>query len=489
VNKKRAITTILLALGVILALAVPVLADVAEEPDTLLISQVEVYRDCLEDEDQLYLITGTIDYTDNPSLGADELFIIRLLTSTGVELGSATPYAYFDDGYDYFLVSIYFNAADAPAWEPIPNHIIKLQGNPTHSWLNSEANTAMGGAASYDVDAEPTYTDETTEANSTDASDMNILPPVPAQNDAYYFGSNDLFDILTIDIGIQGTIVASTPVWEYWDGTDWTALIELTDDTAGFTAVVGEHDVTFTIADDWALTTIADLDLYWVRFRETHAAPDWGAIPFGTQSWTNTIVPPSIETDAFTLWFDSGLLDPSTERKLTTRIGASIGIAQTIEDDWGGDTDLIEIITGGNRLTSEGEDYFTNSIDNLRVICPNLFLAVVSMPEFEEREYEQAHQATLADRLLDTIFDMSPLVPKLGLSRMWISTIIWLLVSGVVAVFVVMASGSYRPALLIFVLIMPFGAVMGFMPLIITIAASFIAALGIIYVFFYRSTA
>ena len=130
------------------------------------------------------------------------------------------------------------------------------------------------------------YTDETTAAQNATTNDMTLLPAVPAQNDAYYFGFDKLFDVMTLNIGTPGAGVW-TITWEYWNGA-WTALSGVTDGTTGFTAASGSHDVSFTRPGDWATTVVNAITKYWIRARVS-AYTSITTQPKGTQSWIKII--------------------------------------------------------------------------------------------------------------------------------------------------------------------------------------------------------
>lgn len=109
------------------------------------------------------------------------------------------------------------------------------------------------------------YTDETAAAQNVTANDMTLLPAVPAQNDAYYFGHDKVFDVMTLNIGTPGVGVW-TITWEYWNGA-WIALSGVVDGTNNFTVAAGSHDVTFTRPGDWATTAVNTVTKYWIRAR------------------------------------------------------------------------------------------------------------------------------------------------------------------------------------------------------------------------------
>ncbi len=140
--------------------------------------------------------------------------------------------------------------------------------------------TALTGAIAMDG-AVPT--DETAGANNAAANDMPLLPAIPVQNDAYYFGGSEPFGKLTLNIGTQGD-GTWTITWEYYNGTTWVALSSITDGTTGFKAAVGNHDVTYTVPSDWASVSVGGVTAYYIRGRVS-AYTAITTQPLGTQAW------------------------------------------------------------------------------------------------------------------------------------------------------------------------------------------------------------
>jgi len=362
----------------LICLATPVFAQVNRPDVRFTIDQIEAYRNVVELNDQLYIITATIDYGTNPTEAVDLTFLVRLLNG-GLTLATATFYPFFSNGYSQGIATIYFSAASPPpAWNPVGGYDVEITGNPGLQWMDTTATHAMEGAISDNVTG---FDDQTSEANSAALNDMTLPPSTPAINDAYYFGSTGMFNLLTVNLGTNGTWGGSY-VWEYWDGDSWNALSGITDGSTGFTAGTGVHDVEWTCPTTWQQVVVDGINAYWVRFRiVTYTS---GIIQsLGTQCWTNTMdAPPSITSNVFSLWFDDGTIT-GTQDRLTTRIRS---IAQTLENLWAGTTDLIETIAGVKKLTDEGEDYFTNAFAgiDLREVCPDLFAALISNPDFSQ---------------------------------------------------------------------------------------------------------
>lgn len=151
-----------------------------------------------------------------------------------------------------------------------------------------------------------TTTDETAAANDDTADDMTLLPSSPATGDAYYFGFNQTFDDIRIDISTAGAGTWSI-VWEYYNGTSWTALSGVTDGTNDFRNS-GINEVSWTVPGDWSTTSVGGISgLYWVRARlDTFSSistqplgrrADQDAEPDGDESFTVTYDQKLYETE------------------------------------------------------------------------------------------------------------------------------------------------------------------------------------------------
>lgn len=106
---------------------------------------------------------------------------------------------------------------------------------------------------------------------------VNLLPSVPAANDAVYFG---------IPVGVAGLVsgpfsslvfdladpfVGWTDVeWEYWNGSSWGALT-IEDSTLSLLQT-GVNSVHWVPPSDWATTSVNSVTGYWVRFRVVSVA-------------------------------------------------------------------------------------------------------------------------------------------------------------------------------------------------------------------------
>lgn len=108
------------------------------------------------------------------------------------------------------------------------------------------------------------FTDDT--RDFTDPGTADVSPfPTPAVDDAMYLGHNVRFHEINIDTGTakSGTY---TLLWEYFNGSSWALLTDLTDGTNGLTTT-GSQTVTYAIPDDWAKNTVDTDNRYWIRLR------------------------------------------------------------------------------------------------------------------------------------------------------------------------------------------------------------------------------
>lgn len=115
---------VILSLSLICLAALPsIAADVRQ------INSLSVFRHLLEEDDFLLVFHYTITHDTPPGYPVGRYYHFRLMDSTGEEeLGSTSPYPYYDDGYGEGVGALYFSAEDAPGWEG--SHIMRIEGNP-----------------------------------------------------------------------------------------------------------------------------------------------------------------------------------------------------------------------------------------------------------------------------------------------------------------------------------------------------------------------
>lgn len=147
--KKRLLRLTILILA-LLIFALPAKAATAE-PDSVSLTDIEIFEDLITDGDFLAVVPYSIPFTTLPSQDIDELFIFKLLDESGVELGSVTAYPYNDKGYGSGVVSFYlesgttwesaynFQVVESPVYFPSPNTWDFMVGPSNYSSSSDQA--------------------------------------------------------------------------------------------------------------------------------------------------------------------------------------------------------------------------------------------------------------------------------------------------------------------------------------------------------------
>ena len=119
-----------------------------------------------------------------------------------------------------------------------------------------------------DTPADNAFVDETTDFNSAATGDVLPFPATEATGDYFAVGMAAPFSGLRIVISTAGTV--GTATWEYWNGA-WTALGNVVDDTAGFTAAPGTQHVTWDTPTDSVARSLGGESVarHYVRARVT----------------------------------------------------------------------------------------------------------------------------------------------------------------------------------------------------------------------------
>jgi len=220
--------------------------------------------------------------------------------------------------------------------------------------LNTEVHQGIGGTtdipfmpASLEIVAKHAFNNaaanETTAAQNTTADDMTL----PAANgEVYEFAFDHQARNLRLNIGTKA-VATWTITWEYYNGTDYSALSNVTDGTTGLT-LDGLRVVEWDIPSDWPRSTLHSLNGFWVRARVS-AFTSLTTAPLGTQAhfetgriWTYTSSVDEDEqleyvfytggTDLRTShYYFPGTAGITTPDSSTTEVGSSYGIALTGE--------------------------------------------------------------------------------------------------------------------------------------------------------------
>ena len=158
--------------------------------------------------------------------------------------------------------------------------------------LYNVGTTTAGNLAAGIQDDGGAFTDDTTDINDIGgAGDVAVFPATEAIDDAFYFGMEDLFTYLVVDIATQGVSTSAATTWEYYDGTTWSALTVTDDSDSGngaFTETAGRHVISWSAPSDWTQTTVTNQPaalnkVYYVRVRIT--AANYTTVPTLETAW------------------------------------------------------------------------------------------------------------------------------------------------------------------------------------------------------------
>jgi hypothetical protein len=132
-----------------------------------------------------------------------------------------------------------------------------------------------------------------------------------ASNDEAYFGLTRPFESVKFTfaaVGVQNAAV--TLVWEYWNGSAWTALTVTSDTTSELTQ---NGTVKWSVPGAWSTTSVNSQTAYWARVR------------FTAGSWTTN---PTVDCCTITGWQEAF----SAANKRTYRMGGSLGYLLDVDD-------------------------------------------------------------------------------------------------------------------------------------------------------------
>lgn len=204
-----------------------------------------------------------------------------------------------------------------------------------------------------------------------------------------------------------------------------------------------------------------------------------------------------------------------------------LSIAIALSGYWSPVT-LTQETASGLRLSSYGEQYFGTAISNLREMCPNIFIATVTAPEYEEETFGEWSYGDILIRR-DYVADSLLLIGRSGVSDsdlliamsttislsyagelldVWagtgvdvlfqnlsdwttipltvIKSFLWLVVVMMIAYFAARATGDLRPALFLALLTLPMGNLLGMLSLTVTMVAALFCVLALAYALFYQ---
>lgn len=150
----------------------------------------------------------------------------------------------------------------------------------------------------------------------------------------------------------------------------------------------------------WIYINATDVDTYDIDSADMASHKVWlMGNPTVASGWTGDPPKTTTDIDYWQTTGDSAIL-------LAIRV---LTFAEILEAAWG--LDMIGITALGSRLTTAGESYFENVIQNLRTIAPSCFSVSAVTQVQEDLDYSTAFGATIADGTGDLPVSPLPLDP------------------------------------------------------------------------------
>lgn len=135
----------------------------------------------------------------------------------------------------------------------------------TYDRITNERFTYNQDLDSAIADDSGSLTEQTTDANDDGLDDMTLLPASPTVGDAYYFGKENRFSGFNIHISTGGAGTWDI-VWEYYDGSTWQPLPNISDGTTDFQNAKN-NIVSWDVPSDWVRAQVNEDEQYFVRAR------------------------------------------------------------------------------------------------------------------------------------------------------------------------------------------------------------------------------
>jgi len=212
------------------------------------------------------------------------------------------------------------------------------------------------------------FTDADAAFLSATVNDVEILPAVPAQNDALYIGIDDILfnKVRNMVAGTDGVVTTNDLKYEYYNGATWEDLTIVHDTTNGLTDLSVGTEIMWEIPTDWGEVAINTVTCFWIRIRENHALPVYGTVPLFSQG--------SLGIDAvIDVHFNTTTVFTTQKNRITlyeSGLGRTAHVTGAIEVplftdalDYTVDVDLVATGTAPQDLLVEVFGYYSGAAD------------------------------------------------------------------------------------------------------------------------------
>lgn len=455
---------LILSILVIATYSVVKAQETVNVPDNFRVINVCAYQGVLETGDQLYLVFYEATYdlaTDAPeTYTAEDVLLFRLMNGTS-ELKSSAPYPYFDDGFSYGIGAIYFDSDEISSlgmtWGSGSGYTLRLQGNPLITWNPPSAPHYLATSILYyDDDVEETLALRIrTLANLIESKwDVDLIEGPAGDSYLTLYGEEyfswtipnlrdmvpDVYMITTDEPNTYSRNLYA----DYYMGGDDSDCDLYTDEryAQSFTA----SDSYYAKAIDFKAfrtgTPTSDLSIAIYESGTLTAPLASGSYP---ASWLSEYDEGEWELIVFD---DSYELTAGTEYTIMWWANGTTSNCISIRKDTNGGYD------GGNAS-------FRNTVgvwSDINSGNDDILFCVQS-----EHGFSQSYRQRMESRLIGTPFDLTVPAEMLGMTRMWLSSMLWIMFTVMVAIIAVKRNSSNRTVNLIILCLQPIGAFAGFL--------------------------
>lgn len=484
-NLLRILIALFLTMIPLFSIAIPVYAVNIDLPDVQTIDKIEVYNDALgEDDSQLWLVSFRCEYSTNTTsfdISKAYMFVLKE-TATGNVVGVTTAYPYYNDGYDYGIVSFEYEPADALTWSG--NYTLYFYGNPALDWFGGTAPSVNSNAI--------TWLDEGSVVDAQERLTTRLRYIASTLKTSW---SADL-------VGTSSTGTVLTLSGEDYFTNSISNLRDICPDLfyQSMTSVEFEHDIlitdqlssgadsaqqvnttswvsqTFTPSQKYDITGI-NIPVYRVGLPGNITASLRATavgLPTGADLVSGSYYADVITTDANGVWINISF---DEDYELVSGTVYAIVIRTTVVGgtiNWLLDTD---------NGYADGQE--CTSIDS-----GVTWVAVPANDCLFEIEARNAVVMSIADRVEDRLvgsqFDFTSWSDEWGLSRIWWSTIFWIAISAVIMVAASFGSNSWDCSMVVLAIMISYGWRGGWVDTIVFAITFALLSGGVIYAVFWK---
>lgn len=482
-----------MAFSLFLGIAIVCHAQIAS-PTNLELQRVEAYEGYLEEGDQLYIAIYDCTYAANPA-GYDisDLFLFRLMNSgTQLEVNTAYPYNgdgtnYGGLGFDNGVASIYLDASTVSTlgmgFGAATNYYIQLTGNPIFTWA---AGTPPQINHSVDAWFEEDIPDRLTARMrfiaaqiEVDWEDDLIGGPNGQQtftNDGEEYFTNSIYNLRIV----CPELFSATFIEADFSDKDYISDGYAGGDTTD-RAVWGNNyrSQSFTASRDYnidrvevklrALGTPQDVSVY--------ITPAVGGSPNMASILAQGTITGVTDTYRKGVWYECSLEDGAD---LTAGNNYCIVLASPTSNG----TNCANWRINPVGTYAEGNEANSANAGATWTLGNGDYMFITKA----EDSYSGSESQKREDRLIGTPFDMTNLATQWGMTRLEMSTAIWVLLSFVFSIACSRWGGTYSIMFLVLAIMQPIGWYAGFVSGTFAWVISVMCGLGVTFQFAWRTS-